>query len=74
MLEIAKVIAALCMVAAGDKNDYNSVVHQINSVQIDCQGFLAKCYDKRPNILLCIMERKKEHDKEAEELRQRMKR
>lgn len=64
-LEVIKVIAALCMVAAGDKNDYSSVVAQVTASQRECHAFYAECVlVKRKDFSACIIERKSKYEKD----------
>lgn len=56
--EAVKIIASLCMVAAGDKNDMASAVDQVETSQIECHRYYAKCYDTKFDWMKCLSERK----------------
>ncbi len=61
-IEVVRAIAALCMVAGGDKNDMASVIGQIEQTQIQCHRHYAKCYKKESDWSKCILSRKTDHD------------
>lgn len=56
-VEVVRVIAALCMVAAGDKNDYSSVVGQVQDSQVRCHAFYAKCVVGDRDLRKCMEQR-----------------
>lgn len=57
-IEVVKAIAALCMIAGGDKNDMTSVVDQIENSQIQCHKHYASCYKKETDWASCMLSRK----------------
>ncbi len=55
-LEAAKVIAAICMVIAGDNPSMSSVVSQITGTQSACHAYYADCL-KVSNLQACMAKR-----------------
>ena len=69
--EILKLVAAFCMVAAGDKNDYQSVVSQVENSQVECHAFYSECLETK-SIQFCMKRRKQKIKEDFDEYKRKL--
>jgi len=72
-IEVLKVVALLCSVAAGDKPSVDMVVNQIEASQTACHGFYAACLKGKTSLQDCMIKRDAERKAQWDAFEKRLK-